>query len=51
MTSDQEIDRLLSEVTLKKELEENGYIHRDSLLSLILEQARVRFEKLCEETA
>ena len=46
MTLDQEIDRLLAEVTLKKELEENGYIHRDSLLTVILERVRARFEEL-----
>ena len=44
MTLDQEIKQLLAEVTLKKELEEKGYIHRDSLMTIILERVRAHFK-------
>ena len=46
MTLDQEIEQLLAEVRLKKELQKNGYIHRDSLMTLVLERVRARFEEL-----
>ena len=46
MTIDQQIDQLLAEVTLKKELEENGYIHRDSLFTFVLERVVARLAEL-----
>ena len=44
MTLDQEIEQLLAEVRLKKELQKNGYIHRDSLMTLVLERVRAHFK-------
>ena len=44
MTLDQEIEQFLAEVTLKKELEAKGYIHRDSLMTLVLERVRSYFK-------
>jgi len=46
MAPKRQIDSLLAEATLKKELKENGRIHKDSFVHLVYERMRSRLNDL-----